>query len=324
VPGAWRTLRRRILTPDDSETSLARRGFHEKDASSRELLEKVGRTFLAGFGHAVQARDPLDAEASLEAVERDFRGFAYEGAAMGLGILDGLGATRGRRVERFLSGRAADHVYMVYVGVGWALARLPRFRWRAVLPGDPVLRWLALDGYGFHQAYFHTDRYVRGRHRDAARGWPVGSGRAYAGRAVDQGVGRALWFVEGTSVDRIVATIEGFPAERRADLYSGAGLAATYAGGVTDAELETFWHRAGDHRPAVAQAAAFAAKARLRAGLVTPHTGRATAVFCGGSPEEAAAVTDTALHDLPGDGPEPAYEVWRRRTANEFVSLGRC
>ncbi|BCB88494.1 DUF1702 family protein [Phytohabitans suffuscus] len=317
-------MRRRILTPDDSETSLARRGFHERDAESRDLLEKVGRTFLAGFGYAVQARDPLDAEQRLEGVERDFRGFAYEGAAMGLAILDGLGVTRGRRVDRFLSGRAGDHVYMVYIGVGWALARLPRFRWRAVLPGDPLLRWLALDGYGFHQAYFHTDRYVRRRHRDTVPAWPVEPGRAYAVHAVDQGIGRALWFVEGTAVDRIVATIEGFPAHRREDLYSGAGLAATYAGGVSDADLATFWRLAGDHRPAVAQAAAFAATARLRAGLVTPHTGRATAAFCGASPEQVAAVTEKALRDLPGDGPEPAFAVWRRRIANEFVSLGRC
>ena len=322
MPGAWRSLRRRILTPDDSETSLRKRGFHEKDDASRDLLEKVGRTFLAGFGHAVQARDPLDAEQPLEAIEHDFRGFAYEGAAMGLGILDGLGVTRGRRVERFLTGRAADHVYMVYVGVGWAMARIPRFRWKAVLPGDPRLRWLALDGYGFHQAYFRTDRYVRDRYRDAVPSWPFGSG-GYACRAVDQGIGRALWFVEGTDVDRVVATIEGFPADRRGDLYSGAGLAATYAGGVSDTELESFWRKAGDHRPAVAQGSAFGAKARLRAGLATPHTGRATAVFCGTSPEEAAAMTDTALRDLPADGPMPAFEVWRQRIANEFVSLGR-
>ena len=25
---------------------------------------------------------------------------------------------------------------------------------------DPLLGWLAIDGYGFHQAYFHTARYV--------------------------------------------------------------------------------------------------------------------------------------------------------------------
>jgi hypothetical protein len=62
----------------------------------------------------------------------------------------------------------------------------------------------------------------------------------------------------------------------------------------------------------------------VRAGLVTPHTARAPAVFCGAAPEEAAAVTDAALRDLPRDGRVPGFEVWRRRIANEFVSLGRC
>jgi hypothetical protein len=186
-----------------------------------------------------------------------------------------------------------------------------------------LLRWLLLDGYGFHQAYFHTAQYVEQQFRDTRFGWPDGPS-SYVDRGIDQGIGRALWFVGGTDAELVCTTIEKFAPQRHTDLYSGAGLAATYAGGVEEDELELFWKRAGGHRPMVAQAAAFAAEARVRAGLVTPFTGRATQVFCGMTPEEAAAVS---IKVRPASaepvGGVPAYEVWRQRIAAEFVALGR-
>jgi hypothetical protein len=326
VPSAWRELRRRILTPDDSQTTLATRGFVAKDDASRERLERIGQTFLAGFAAAARARDPLDAEADLEAVPREYRGFAYEGAAMALAVLDGLFPGRSRRVPRLLTGRATAHVYMVYVGVGWAFGRLPRWRWPAVLPPDPLLRWLALDGYGFHQAYFHTERYVRRQYHGHPAGWPKDAAAAYAPRAVDQGIGRALWFVEGADPSRAAATIEGFAPARRGDLYSGLGLAATYAGGATDEELYALRKRASVHRPELAQGSAFAVQARLRAGLLVPHVERASAVLCGASAIDAAALTQSALplDQGPEDRAPPRYEQWRARIADEFASLGRC
>src|SRR2546421_11964247 len=137
MTSAWRAIRRRLLTPGMSATRLDVRGFHVKDAAARELLETIGRTFLTGYGYAAQARTPADAEELLETVEQRFRGFAYEGAAMGFAVRDGLPAGRSDHVARFLTGRADAHVYMVYVGVGWAMARLPRFRWSKLHAPDP-------------------------------------------------------------------------------------------------------------------------------------------------------------------------------------------
>ena len=79
--------------------------------------------------------------------------------------------------------------------------------------------------------------------------------------------------------------IEAYPESRQADLYGGAGLAATYAGGVDEDELRGFRDRAGSYRPQVAQGSAFAATARMRGPAAgTPHTAVATGVFCGLSP----------------------------------------
>ncbi|MFU8852200.1 DUF1702 family protein [Micromonospora sp. SL1-18] len=323
MANVWRAVRRRLLTPDVSDTQLDKRGFHAKNDDAKELLETVGRSFVKGFGHAAYAGRPAEVEQLLEAMPRDYRGFAYEGAAMGLTIMDAMSLGSGGRIKAFLAGRGGRHIYMAHIGIGWAMARLPRMFWRRVMPTDPLLHWLALEGYGFHQAYFRTDRYVHGQYQRKDFPWPLGHPHAYADQAIDQGIGRALWFVEGTDVGRIVDRIAAFPKHRHGDLFSGTGLAATYAGGVGEAELATFWDRAGDHRPVVAQACAFAAKARVLAGLVTPHTHLASSVFCGMSPEEAAAVTDRALVDLPPDGERPSFEVWRQRIAEEFVSVGR-
>jgi hypothetical protein len=318
----FRAMRRRVLTPGMSQTKLDVRGFEVKDAASRNLLETIGETFLTGYSYAAEARIPLDAEGRLETVEPRFRGFAYEGAAMGFAVRDGLPGGSGRNVATFLAGRGDAHVYMVYVGVGWAMARLPRFRWSRLHAPDPLLRWLLLDGYGFHQAYFRTRRYVHEQYREPRFPWPADGPRWYANRVIDQGIGRATWFVGGADAIRVASLLDAFPEHRRPDLYSGAGLAATYAGGADEAELRWFWQHAGDHRPQVAQGSAFAAGARVRAGLVVPHVELATGVFCGMSANEAWQVTERTIPDEePAGGEQPGYELWRQRIAHQLVSV---
>lgn len=277
--------------------------------------------FLTGYAYAAEAASVAAAEERLEAIPAQFRGFAYEGAAMGFTILDGLPFGPSDNTARFLAGRGEEHIYTALVGIGWAMARLPKFRWPEADRLDPLLRWLVLDGYGFHQAFFHTARYVDQQFRHASFPWIGDAGSTYGPRVIDQGIGRALWFVAGTDAARVADTIDTFAASRRSDLYSGAGLAATYAGGVDEAELRLLADRAGEHRSAVAQGSAFAAEARLHGNILVPHTELATRVFCGMTPERAAQLTHDARAEL-ADGQEPAYEIWRQRIASEFVVLG--
>lgn len=318
----WRTLRRRVLTPDLSETSLEVRGFHAKSPEAVERLETVGRSFLAGYAAAAEAARPRDAEAELEKLSTIYKGFAYEGAAMALAVRDGLPIGGRRHVEEFLDGPADRHIYMVYVGVGWAMARVPRFRWKVLYAPDPLLRWLVLDGYGFHQAYFHTQRYVHEQFVEDRFPWPAEGPAWHARQVIDQGIGRASWFVAGTDPDELARLFAAFPESRRPDLWSGAGLAATYAGGASRQELEHLVELAGPYRPNLAQGSAFAAAARLRADLVVPHNELATEVVCGTTVAAAAAVTDVARQDLPDRVDLPAYATWRQRIAAEFVRAG--
>jgi hypothetical protein len=310
-------LRCRVFLPDQSEVTFERRGFTASDTTRQANLERVGTKFLEGFEYGMAGLSLADIESSLETVEPTFRGFAYEGCTMALAVRDGIRPYGRHWVRDLLASRGANHVYMAYIGVGWAMARLPKVRWSAIEPHDPLLRWLALDGLGFHQAYFRTPQYVGKQRQDRIPGWEPA---AYASRAFDQGMGRALWFVNGSDVQRVANCIGTFAPSRQGDLWSGAALASVYAGGAEAAELSDMARLAGPYRSHAAQGAAFAAKARLLAGLVMPGTELAVKVYCDMSVEDAAAVTDQALDGLPAEDTDtPIFEVWRERIRKRFA-----
>jgi len=309
-------LRTKLLHIDVREATFARRGFRWNDNHARQRLEQIGFMFLRGYHTALKESDQSALAQRLNLIDLELRGFAFEGAAMGLTLLDCLTPWNTSRLRSFASGPGARHVYMVHVGIGWAIARIAwlRLNLKNYLKRlHPLLYWLALDGYGFHEGYFNWPRYVEEqktpRHLSA-----------YALRAFDQGLGRSLWFVEGADVDRIPMTIEKFPLHRRADLWSGVGLACAYAGGTAASGIETLKRAAASYSSELAQGAAFAAKARELAGNEAEHTDLACRIFARLSAHGASAVTDEALEELRADGNKPAYEVWRERIQTRFAA----
>jgi len=305
----------RVLGIAPSEATFRARGFHSHDQRAKLHLEQIGCTFLEGYNSALFCADIDGLGRSLNSIDPDLRGFAFEGAAMSLSLLDHLAPWHGRRLQRLLEGPGSVHVYMLHIGAGWALARLPWTRVqveRCLTRLDPLLKWLTLDGYGFHEGYFHWNRYVGG---DSLRGKLSPYGR----RVFDQGLGRALWFVGGADIDYIAGALAGFPASRRRDLWRGLGLACAYAGGVDRTAVEALAVVGKPYAPQLAQGAAFAAKARQRAGNPAEWTEFACGILCGMSSGEAAAITDRALASLPEEGPDPAYEGWQQRIQDRFA-----
>lgn len=306
-------LKRALLSISLEETRINRRRFRVEDPKVRARIETIGEVFLQGYHAALFEDDLFRLAERLAQIEPEFSGFAYEGAAMGLYVSDFFTPWQ-RRFDRLLQGPGDPHRYMVHVGAGWALARLPVSPEKRLKRMDPLLRWLALDGLGFHQGYFHWPVFI------AAQKEPKKLS-GYGACAFDQGLGRSLWFVEGADPERIALVIAAFPKHRKAHLWSGVGLACAYAGGGDKATLETLRALGGEFLSQVAQGVAFAAKARQRAGNLASHTELACQVLCGLSANQAAAITDEALVGLDSDGEVPSYEVWRRRIQARFGQI---
>jgi len=297
-------LIQRLLSIDPCEVEFARRGFSCARPEIQARLENVGRVFLQGYSAALRHKSHDTLREQLECIELEARGFAYEGAAMALTLLDAL-ALRRNAFMQFADGAGKRHIFMLHVGAGWGYARVPWLRWRieeAIKEMDPVLRWLVIDGYGFHQGYFNAGAEIETKSF---------SRLSDDGRHVFfQGLGRSLWFVNGADTRGITKTISTFPRLYHGDAWSGVGLACAYAGGITPGEIADVRRAAGTHAAALAQGAAFAAKARQLAGNPAPHTDSACSVLCRISSGEAAALCDATLNQVPTLHARP-YLLWR-------------
>lgn len=296
----------RLLRQDMRQVDFGLRRFRLRSGPARNRLEDSGRAFLEGFNQSLDARSADALGTALDAVTEEIRGFAFEGAGMGCALLDLLTLSRGRRVRELLQGPGSDYPHLIHVGAGWAFGRLRLRPWLGLQAGEPLLHWLAWDGFGFYQGFFDSDRVVAGQRVE----WGLGPGQ----RAVrDQGLGRCLWFHECAEPEALGLRVAEFPPWRRADLWSGIGLAAVYAGGADQQELRVLVEAAGDHRAHLAQGAAFACAARLRARTPLPeHCRTAALALTGVSAQTAADWTRTAHAGLgPTPRTEEHYREWR-------------
>lgn len=312
---AMGAVRRLLMAPSLTEVSFAGRGFPVAETAATRQLESIPQSVVCGFEWGVDAAGLWELERRLSLVDPEVRGFAYEGATMACTIRDVMGPRRGRRTQELLEGPGKRHIFLNYIGIGFAMARLPRPLWKKVMPhlaGDayyPQMSWLAVDGYGFDRAYFDTDRWVGGQHVDRPYAWEGDAD--YFPRAVDQGIGRALWFIHGARVPHVAAAVGRFAAERHADLWAGVGLAATFAGCSTPGDLAALRAASGAFGDHLGQGCVFAAKARHHSGTVPEHTRVAAHALTGLSVEAAAQLADDT-HVPSGGGDGPAYELWRR------------
>jgi len=334
MPAILGTLRRLLLTPKLRSVTFAERGFPVEGSPAVEHLEAIPESVICGFEWGIEHRGLWDVERRLETVSPELRGFAYEGAAMAYTVRDamagGRGIKPGSKTKALLEGPGAPHVFLTYIGIGFAMARLPRMLWKTVLPDlagvpmHPTMSWLAVDGYAFDRAYFHT-RTVVDEQRPFTP-YPWAGDPDYFIRAADLGVGRALWFINGALPDRVAAAVAAFAPERHADLWSGVGLAATFAGGCPADGLARLRTAAGVYADELALGSVFAAKARTHAGHVPEHSRLGTEVLTGRTVTDAVALADATEVEPDAVGPDgsPAYELWRERIRGHFQAVAKA
>jgi hypothetical protein len=301
------------LSPEAFQDIVTVRYGRQEDIDNSWLsFEAVARTLGDSFMMTLEDCRFDVLAPRLDTFEVELRGIAYEGAGMGLMLLDSLGPWK-NRLQAFLDGPGAPYIGLVYIGAGLVLPRLPRRPERFMAHLDPLYRWLVMDGYGFYEGFFSGRRTFEEKVIPARLS-------GYARRAFDHGTGRSLWFATGANVGRICEAIASFPASRQGDLWSGIGLACAYAAGVVNREMIQILRKAaGPHQSQMAVGAAIAAVFRQQAGNSAPHTELACDVLWGLSGDKVADMAGAARKNLPSDGVEPAYEIWRQRITTQHM-----
>jgi hypothetical protein len=292
----------RLVGKAEGEGTLAVRGIRARDEARAATLDQIGCRFVLGYNiglgleATVEAFAPLDV--ALSGTSPLLQGFLVEGAAMGAVVRDAL-SLRGGRLAALRTAQGARFDYLIHVGAGWGLARIPDFRRQRVLADlDPVVSGLAFDGWGFHAAFFEPRRLEEGR---------LAKFDGDHARAFDAGLGRAIWFVAAGDPAEAVRLVLRHDAGRQPDLAAGLGLAMAYAGPATREDWVQICADLPDLGRFVAQGVAFAAEARRRAGPIPLQAEIAAQTVAG---TEAVTLAELARRTRPEAG-HGSYEGWR-------------
>lgn len=294
-PTPWQRLspnERRRMAMSRQALTYARRDFHEKNATSRQRLEAIGFAFLDGYHATLELDDVAAIALELEKIDVELQGFAFEGAAMGLALMDLIaGERRDRWAALRNSPDGARHMVMIHVGAGGALARVQQRPEWFLQQMVPALRIASMNGVGFFEGIFRRRRAIELQRMP--RGLSPEEQVSF-----DQGLGRSLWFINGADVDRVAAALAAFPEHRQGGMWEGVGLGCAYAGGVERGELERLEGLAGAHFPLLVNGVMAAGYTRMGAGNAAPHTNLAVEVLA-----------DPALLAAPPPGMAPPPDM---------------
>lgn len=306
--------KQRLFGIPAKETNLAARGYEPCDPVVRNYLEKIIQEFVAGYHLALNIRNTNQLAKQLDdKFDNHHVGFAYEGTGMYFAMLDLLFPWGASRLRAFTEKPAKKHDFIVTVGAGFAVGRLP---WgplmleRYMRKIDPMMAWCIPDGYGFHQGIFHHRRYIDRCEEPPKRIQP------YARQLFDSGIGRSLWWVKGASPERIKQAIDRFPEQRQAELWCGIGVACSYAGGVDEKVLLKLRDFSGPYLFDFLSGIPFAARMRYDGENRSPSTEQACRVLLNKTLEETANIT---LQVVEGLRPQEMTEQEVREQAYVLV-----
>ncbi|WOH89576.1 DUF1702 family protein [Bacillus paralicheniformis] len=274
----------------------------------KKRLKEIGLAFLYGY-HASYKHSQSNIEEQIDIISDELKGFSFEGAGMGFAFMDIC--SNSSHFQKFISKEAKKHIYMTYIGSGWALAKLKFVNYKNFMNKlDPILKWLVLDGYGFYEGYFNTVRSII-NHRI-----PQKFVDKYDAHAYMQGIGRSIWFYCGGDLYSINIVIQGFDEKFQGDLWSGIGLASAYANGIPIDKYSYLKDLSGNYYPELCQGVAFACEARRLAELPMDKTNHIAMEVAGLNAHDMASITLLEKRDLPSE--DNSYEQWRRNIQKHF------
>jgi enediyne biosynthesis protein E3 len=300
------TIRKQVLGLSLSEASFKSRGF-EQGHEAQPRLELVAKTVVHGYNVAIENGWSEDLQVNTSQVKDELVGFFHEGIGMGLYVLDVCSLFNKNRFWKFVKGWGHKHEYMSYIGAGLAsgVFNLPIEDF--LKTACPTSGCLILDGLGFYNAYFKSRKTLQGFYIPDY----IKANDFFLER-YDNGIGRAIWFYNSGEPHLIAYTVSTFPSYRRAAIWSGIGLAATYAGGIGEDKLRLLKTLSGEHAIMLAQGSVLATHTRHRAG--NPHQHDTTEqILIGKSSIECHLFATEAKNDLQErryiDG-RPSFQVF--------------
>lgn len=312
-------VRKQILGLSLSEATFKIRGF-EEGHEAQDRLELVAKTVVQGYNTAIEHGLGKDLAAIITTVDQELKGFFFEGVAMGLYTLDIFSVSKKSKFWEFIQGIGSKHEYMSYIGSGLACAIFNR-------PFDKLLKkasttgWLALDGIGFYYAMFKTKKALL----DFYIPKEIKRDPFYLER-YDNGVGRALWFYAAGEPEKIANTIDTFSPERRGAIWSGIGLAATYAGGVSFEKLEQLKVLSKEYVLQLGQGAVLAIHTRFTAGNENDYVNLASKALVGveaKKTEKIAKKYKEELYDNKFVNGEPSFQIFLKRIRNWIATINK-
>lgn len=280
------------------------------DRSTPAAQRLDGIVGVALTAQAVALNDDEEGlESHLGAGDPDLVGFAVEGAAMGLTMLDHRAPRDTARVDQFLE-RWDRFRSIVYAGMGLGLAEVKAPVLEAAQARGDLDAYFAINGYAFHLVLFAPQEYLDGR--------PLPDDLSPLGSVFDQGLARAAWFTAAADGAAVAAIIASFPPDRRDDVWTGVGLAATYAGGLDPEGLRRLADGAGDHGAALAAGSAMAAHLRVAGGNLGPDHEAACEALSGWPAAKADELVRSAKAAAPDDSLS-AFKGWHHEIRGAFA-----
>lgn len=293
------------------EGSFARHRFPGCRSQAREHLEGVIHTFIDGYNLALAEPNLFDLHARIDSsFPRAYAGFAYEGAGLYLALADLMAPQSVSRLRHFTCDIVPEHDFITSVGAGFAIARVPLglrrlSSYRSRL--NPMTAWCLVDGYGFHQGFFHWERYIR-RLQTAPPAFDAQDAALF-----DAGVGRAMWWVFGGNAEDIAAAIAQFRPSRQGEMWTGIGTALAYANGSNAGTSQRLIELSGGFHNDFLSGILLAAHMREKGGNPAAWTADICSDRLGMSVSEASAVVTVELDSW--------LESWRGSQSDQW---SRC
>jgi hypothetical protein len=318
-----------LLSKPTSDALFGNRGFITSTPEKQEVAETIGKTVIEGFNSALKySSSPALQEHLDETYDAYHVGFAYQGAGMGLFIMDKLSFGNGKRFDSFAQDLGVEHRYLMYFGAGMAFAKLPPapvfgHAVKEVSNRDIFISWFIVDGYAFSLTYFNPKPTL------VDKKYPRNI-NGYSKKVFDQGLGRSIWTVECMDVERVLEKIAEFDPDRHADLWQGVGLGTTYNGKPTESEVRQLMAGSKEHLSDFAQGVSLGVEARWQGKNMTDHARNMSRwvwnldteilrqlVYDSG--EDVGMAYDYGDEQDPTEE-RPTYEIWRERIRTTFKS----